>query len=209
MINNGHRYVLFLLGIIVSLFASAQTSDDLVPKDAVTVFSVNNTSLLKKISMDSIIQYEFMEEVQSEMFDGSADNKTLKDAGVDFNQKLNVFYGRNNNYEVSGFTFGISSLKDLLRVFDDFDKVKSPVEGIEYYNSYFNHLILKGNAGLVLRVDPSYEKVKHVTDSIWRARGNGYVIDDKAKSEEDGMDEGDEGDDIDKILKEGQLDEDD
>jgi hypothetical protein len=209
MINNGHRYVLFLLGIFVSLFASAQTSDNLVPKDAVTVFSVNNTSLLKKISMDSIIQYEFMEEVQSEMFDGSADNKTLKDAGVDFNQKLNVFYGRNGNYEVSGFTFGISSLKDLLRVFDDFDKVKSPVDGIEYYNSYFNHLILKGNAGLVLRVDPSYEKVKHVTDSIWRARGNGYVIDDKAKSEEEGIDEGDEGEDIDKILKEGQLDEDD
>lgn len=122
MINNSQRYILFLLGIIVSYFASAQTSDDLVPKDAVTVFSVNNTSLLKKISMDSLIQYEFMEEVQSEMFDGSVDNKTLKDAGVDFNQKLNVFYGRNSDYEVSGFSFGVSSLKDLLRVFDDFER---------------------------------------------------------------------------------------
>jgi hypothetical protein len=214
MINNRYRYVLFLLGIIVSQFASAQTSDDMVPKDAVTVFSVNNISLLKKISMDSIIQYEFMEEVQSEMFDGSADNKTLKDAGVDFNQKLNVFYGRNNNYEVSGFTFGISSLKDLLRVFDDFEKVQSPVTGIEYYNSYFNHLILKGNAGLVLRVDPSYDKVKHVTDSIWRARGNGYFFDDKAKNDEENISEGEEGDDegddsIDNILKEGELEEDD
>jgi hypothetical protein len=74
--------------------------------------------------MDDLVQYEFMEEVQSELFDGSTSGKTLKDAGIDFNQKLNVFYGRNNNYEVSGFTFGISSLKDLLRVFDDFDKAK-------------------------------------------------------------------------------------
>ena len=64
----------------------AQTSDAMVPKDAVTVISINNTSLLKKIQMDSLIQYEFMEEVQSEMFDGSADNKSLKDAGIDFNQ---------------------------------------------------------------------------------------------------------------------------
>ena len=198
--------ILFLC--LVSLVSFGQTSDDLIPKEAVTVFGINNTSLLKKISMDSLIQYEFMEEVQAEMFDGSADNKTLKDAGFDFNQKLHVFNGKTNDYEVSGFTFGISNLKDLLLVFDDFEKVKSPIAGIDYYNSYFNHLIIKGKAGLVLRVDPSYEKIKLVTDSIWIKRGNGYFFDDKDKKEEEDGDEEAE-DPLNKILKDGELEADD
>ena len=190
------------------LISFGQSSDDLIPKEAVTVLGINNTSLLKKISMDSLIQYEFMEEVQAEMFDGSADNKTLKDAGFDFGQKLHVFNGKTSNYEVSGFSFGISNLKDLLLVFDDFDKVKSPINGIDYYNSYFNHLIIKGNSGLVLRVDPSYEKIKHVTDSIWIKRGNGYFFDDKdKKAENEGDDEAEEP--IGKILKDGELEADD
>jgi len=191
-----------------SLISFGQSSDDLIPKEAVTVLGINNTSLLKKISMDSLIQYEFMEDVQAEMFDGSADNKTLKDAGFDFGQKLHVFNGKTSNYEVSGFSFGISNLKDLLLVFDDFDKVKSPINGIDYYNSYFNHLIIKGNSGLVLRVDPSYEKIKHVTDSIWIKRGNGYFFDDKdKKAENEGDDEAEEP--IGKILKDGELEADD
>lgn len=191
-----------------SLISFGQSSDDLIPKEAVTVLGINNTSLLKKISMDSLIQYEFMEEVQSEMFDGSADNKTLKDAGFDFGQKLHVFNGKTSNYEVSGFSFGISNLKDLLLVFDDFDKVKSPINGIDYYNSYFNHLIIKGKSGLVLRVDPSYEKIKHVTDSIWIKRGNGYFFDDKdKKAENEGDDEAEEP--IGKILKNRELEADD
>ena len=191
-----------------SLISFGQSSDDLIPKEAVTVLGINNTSLLKKISMDSLIQYEFMEEVQSEMFDGSADNKTLKDAGFDFGQKLHVFNGKTSNYEVSGFSFGITNLKDLLLVFDDFDKVKSPINGIDYYNSYFNHLIIKGKSGLVLRVDPSYEKIKHVTDSIWIKRGNGYFFDDKdKKAENEGDDETEEP--IGKILKNGELEADD
>ncbi len=199
-----------LLVCLFNLYTFGQTSDDLIPKEAVIVLGINNTSLLKKISMDSLIQYEFMEEVQAEMFDGSADNKTLKDAGFDFGQKLHVFNGKTNNYEVSGFSFGISSLKDLLLVFDDFDKVKSPINGIEYYNSYFNHLIIKGKSGLVLRVDPSYEKIKHVTDSIWIKRGNGYFFDDKDKDKK-GEREGDDEavDPLNKILKEGELEADD
>jgi hypothetical protein len=200
--------VLFSVLQTVASIAIGQTSDDLIPKEAVTVLGVNNTSLLKKISMDSLIQYEFMEEVQAEMFDGSADNKTLKDAGFDFNQKLHVFNGKTADFEVSGFSFGISNLKDLLLVFDDFDKVASPIAGTDYYNSYFNHLIIKGKAGLVLRVDPSYEKIKHITDSIWIKRGNGYFFDDKKqKGDEEGDEEAEEP--INKILKNGELEEDD
>jgi len=69
-------------------------SEQLLPKEAVTVFSINNISLLQKISMDDLVNYEFMSEVHQELFDGSTSGKTLKDAGLDFDQRLNLFYGK-------------------------------------------------------------------------------------------------------------------
>ena len=118
--------------IITTLFFSiqvvGQNSEDFIPRDAVTVFSINNISLLQKISMDDLVQYEFMEEVQTELFDGSTSGKTLKDSGIDFEQKLNVFYGKGTDHEVSGFTFGIKNKAQLFTVFDDFDKIEWAIE---------------------------------------------------------------------------------
>lgn len=162
--------VLSCLFIGSALFS--QRSEDLIPKDAVTVFSINNITLLQKISMDDLVKYEFMEEVQQELFDGSTSGKTLKDSGIDFEQKLNVFYGRGDEFEVSGFTFGIKNKEELFVVFDDFERIESPYTGIEFYSSYFNNLIIKGNTALLIRVEPTMEKVDEVTDSIWYARGN-------------------------------------
>jgi hypothetical protein len=169
----------------------AQKSEDLIPKDAVTVFSINNFSLLQKISLDDLVKYEFMEEVQQELFDGSTSGKTLKDSGIDFDQKLNVFYGRGDEYEVSGFTFGVKNKTDLFQVFDDFERIESPYEGVEFYGSYFNNLIIKGNSALLIRVDPTMEKVDEMTDSIWYSRGNENPWDDYNYSESDL--EGEEG----------------
>jgi hypothetical protein len=166
-----------LLFSLSTLFLIAQNSDDFIPRQSVTVFSINNISLLKKVSMDELIQYEFMSEVQAELFDGSTGGKNLKDSGIDFDQKLNVFYGQNQDFEVAGFTFGIKDKLKLFSVFDDFDKKESLMEGVEVYSSYFNHLMIKGNVGLVLRVDPTYEKISVVCDSIWMARGFGYFND--------------------------------
>lgn len=153
-------------------YSFAQKSEELIPKDAVTVFSINNFSLLQKISLDELVKYEFMEEIQQELFDGSTSGKTLKDSGIDFDQKLNIFYGRGDEYEVSGFTFGIKNKKDLFTVFDDFEKIESPYPGTEFYSSFFNNLIIKGNSALLIRVEPTMEKVDEMTDSIWYARGN-------------------------------------
>ena len=111
--------------LFFSLQVVGQNSEDFIPRDAVTVFSINNISLLQKISMDDLVQYEFMEEVQTELFDGSTSGKTLKDSGIDFEQKLNVFYGKGTDHEVSGFTFGIKNKVQLFTVFDDFDKVEN------------------------------------------------------------------------------------
>lgn len=165
-------YLSLLLICFLTSAVNAQKSEDFIPKEAVSVFSINNITLLQKISMDELVKYEFMEEVQAELFDGSTSGKTLKDSGIDFDQKLNIFYGKGKDFEVSGFTFGIKDKKQLFSTFDDFDKIESPYQGTEYYISYFNHLIVKGNVGVLLRVDPTYEKIKNTTDSIWLSRGN-------------------------------------
>jgi hypothetical protein len=80
------KKIIFLSFISISTFLSAQKSETLIPKDAVTVFSINNINLLQKISIDELISYEFMEEIHQELFDGSTSGKTLKDAGLDFDQ---------------------------------------------------------------------------------------------------------------------------
>ena len=166
------KFLIAITCLLTGLQIVAQNSEDLIPRDAVTVFSINNITLLQKISMDELVQYEFMEEVQSELFDGSTAGKTLKDSGIDFEQKLNIFYGKGVDHEVSGFTFGIKNKEQLFLVFDDFDKEESPIKGVEFYSSLANHLIIKGNVGILMRVEPLWDKVNEYTDSVWYARGN-------------------------------------
>lgn len=166
------RLTLLIICTFVSYETTAQRSEELIPKDAATVFSINNFTLLQKISLDDLVRYEFMEEVQQELFDGSTSGRTLKDSGLDFNQKLNVFYGKNARFEISGFTFGIKDKNQLFTVFDDFEKVESPYDGVECYTSFFNSLIVRGNSALLIRVEPTTEQVDTKTDSLWYARGN-------------------------------------
>jgi len=159
---------------VFSLPLFAQKSQDLIPKDAVSVFSINNFAVLQKVSLDDLVNYDFMYEIQQELFDGSTSGKTIKESGIDFEQKLNVFYGKTFDYEISGFTFGIADKAQLFTVFDDFQKENSTIQGVERYSSYFNQLIIKNNAGLLIRVEPVDSKVSEITDSIWYARGNEY-----------------------------------
>ena len=167
------KNLFFYLLIVISFSFSAQNSETLIPKDAVTVFSINNINLLQKISIDELISYEFMEEIHQELFDGSTSGKTLKDAGLDFDQKFNIFYGKADNFELSGFTFGIKNKEHLFTVFDDFEAVSYPkLKGVVVYESFFNNLILKDGSALLIRVEPSMGYIEQVTDSIWYARGN-------------------------------------
>lgn len=170
------KYILFFACFVLEMsMLFAQKSEDFIPTDAVTVFSLNNISLLQKVSLDELVQYEFMAEIQQELFDGSTSGKTLKDSGIDFEQKLNVYYGKGAAYEVAGFSFGIKNLDELFTVFDDFTEIESPLENVRFFSSYFNHLLVKGNVGLLLRVDPVATKVKEVADSIWYSRGYGAL----------------------------------
>ena len=149
-----------------------QRSEELIPSDAISVFSINNVNLLQKISLDELVMYEFMEEVQQELFDGSTSGKTLKDSGIDFDQKLNIFYGKTGEYEISGLTFGINNQEELFSVFDDFQPIESDYSGVTFYLSYFNRIAIKGNSGILFRVSANSELVDKITDSIWYARGN-------------------------------------
>jgi hypothetical protein len=170
--SRNRQLILIFCSFLIAWTSFSQRSEALIPKDASTVFSINNFSLLQKISIDDLVKYEFMEEVQQELFDGSTSGKTLKDSGIDFDQKLNVFYGKEDAFEISGFTFGVKDKQKLFSVFDDFALVESPYEGVEYYTSYFNSLLIQGSSALLIRVEPSMENVDAVTDSIWFSRGN-------------------------------------
>jgi len=181
------KKIIFLSFISISTFFSSQKSEALIPKDAVTVFSINNINLLQKISIDELISYEFMEEIHQELFDGSTSGKTLKDAGLDFDQRFNIFYGKLDKCELSGFTFGIKNKEQLFTVFDDFEAVSYPnLNGAVVYESFFNNLIVKNGAALLIRVEPSMVNIDEVTDSIWYARGNenpyDYMIENEDES---------------------------
>ena len=152
-------------------FGLSQQSEKYIPREAVTVFTINNENLFQKISVDELITYDFMEEINQELFDGSTNGKTLKDAGIDFQQKLNIFYGKDNQFEVSGFSFGIKDTTDLFSVFDDFEFI-SMLNGAKVYGSFFNKLIIKDKDALLIRVDPIMTYVDKITDSIWYAQGN-------------------------------------
>ena len=179
--------VLFLL-ITYVLFG--QKSEFIIPKEAVTVFSINNVDVLKKIGVDELIKYDFMDEIHQELFDGSTDNKSLKDAGIDFDQRLNIFYGKNQYFELSGFTFGIKNEKSLFSVFDDFDPLPTEIPGVKAYGSFFNNLVIKSNNALLIRVEPIETSVLEITDSIWFSRGNmspyynGFEIDAELSDDE-------------------------
>jgi hypothetical protein len=107
------KQTLIVLFSFVWLHLNAQKSEQIIPQEAVTVFSINNISLLQKVTIDELIEYDFMDEIHQELFDGSTDQKSLKDAGIDFDQRLNIFYGKNLKYELSGFTFGLKNKTDF------------------------------------------------------------------------------------------------
>ena len=185
---------LILLSLLFNFSVCFSQSEQLIPQNAITVFSINNLNLLQKISMDDLVKYDFMEEVHQELFDGSTSGKTLKDAGIDFNQRLNVFYGKTDDYEVSGFTFGVNNSSLLFEVFDDFTELKSNYKDVKEYGSFFNNLILKNNSALLIRIEPTAESIDRKTDSIWYSRGNEYPYGGMYEEEilfDEGFDEGD------------------
>ncbi|MBL6667371.1 MAG: hypothetical protein ISP69_01740 [Crocinitomicaceae bacterium] len=157
---------LFLSFLMFTYSICAQQSEALIPRDASTVFSINNINLLQKISIDELVEYDFMEELHQELFDGSTAGKTLKDAGLDFDQRLNIFYGKDKVYELTGFSFGIKNKVELFQVFDDFEYSETLKNGAERYNSLFNTLIIKGNSGVLLRIQPTDDYLVKVTDSL-------------------------------------------
>jgi len=169
------KYIVLPLIIILHSIGFSQKSEDLIPSAANSVFSINNVNILQKISLDQLIQYDFMEDIQQELFDGSTNGKTLKDSGIDFGQRFNVFFGKNEHFEVSGLTFGVKDENKLFEVFDDFDQVECSYEGVEFYNSYYNHIAIIGELAILIRVTPDYDNANNIADSIWVARGNSSI----------------------------------
>jgi len=150
----------------------SQLPYEMIPQPASIVLSVNNVAILEKISLDELIKYDFMIDMQQELFDGSAKQKNIKDIGIDFDQRLNVFYGRTTDYELSGFTFGIDNTEKLLSVFHNFTKQPFINSKAQHYTSLFNHLIIYEKCALLFRLEALSTAVNPIVDSIWIARGN-------------------------------------
>ena len=100
------KYFTFLILLLVFSPLFSQKSESLIPKDAVIVFSINNFKLLQKISLDELINYEFMEEIHQELFDGSTSGKTLKEAGLGMIYTAIILF----------FGFGIFAASNLSRL---------------------------------------------------------------------------------------------
>lgn len=195
--------LLTALAFITLVFSTfAQQSEVLIPKDAISVFSINNVNVLQKISLDDLVKYDFMEEVQQELFDGSTSGRTLKDSGVDFDQRINFFQGKGERFGVSGFTLGILDRERFFEVFDDYTPMESNYEGVDFYESYFNRLAIRGNSAVIFRVEPSYWDIEEKTDSIWYARGNSYPWGDDYYYDWEETDESEMEDEIDGIIYE-------
>jgi len=149
----------------------SQNSEDLIPKDALIVFSIHDFSEIKELPLNELMSYAFMSELEQEQYDGSTHKKKIKDAGLNLNQKMSVFSGKTNNYSISGVTFGLSNKEKLFEVFDDFDDEESIYEGYELYSSYFNKLFIKSGCALLIRLECNEQKINELTDSIWNAKG--------------------------------------
>lgn len=163
-------YFILIFGNAFSFLC--QGPERLIPCQAVTVFSINNTDLLQKLSVDEWISYDFMDEIHQEIFDQSTENKSVKEAGLDFDKRLSLFYGKTSNYEITGFTFGIKDRVALFKIFDDFEEINTEYKNITVYQSLFNNLLIQNNNGLLIRIEPMEAYLNKITDSVWYARGN-------------------------------------
>lgn len=183
------KQIVFCIITLGSFVSYAQQSHQVIPRDAVTVLTLNNMSLFNKIPLDELVKYDFMIDIQQELFNRTNKEYTIKDAGIDFDQKLNAFYGKNFNYEISGFTFGVNDKEKLFRVFSNFVKIPTAQKGIERYTSYLNHLILFDQSALVIRLEPLQDYTTQIADSIWYSRGNDfYFTEDELWIDDEGID---------------------
>ena len=64
------KILLLIPPLFLCFIGYTQQSENIVPKEASTVFSINNINLLKKISLNELVKYDFMEEIHQELFDG-------------------------------------------------------------------------------------------------------------------------------------------
>ncbi len=184
------KHIVFCIFTLGSFLSFSQLSHQVIPRDAVTVLTLNNLSLFNKIQLDELVQYDFMIDIQQELFNRENNNYTIKDAGIDFDQKLNAFYGKNFNYEISGFTFGVNDKEKLFRVFSNFVQLPTAQKGIERYTSYLNQLILFDQSALLIRLEPLQDYTTRIADSIWYARGNDfYFTEDELWADEEGIDQ--------------------
>lgn len=161
--------ILFNLLIFVGF---SQSPEAIIPAEAHSVITINNVQLLEEISLDELVKYDFMEEIQQELFDGSTSGKNLHDIGIDFDQKMNFFRGENDEYSVTGVTFGVKNEEELFKTFKEFEPIENGNANVKLFESFFNQIAIQGKSAIFYRLEPKNWVIKEKTDSIWEAQGN-------------------------------------
>ena len=166
------HFVLFIIFILFSISNSkGQNSESFIPKDVSHVYTLNNVKLFEKISINELIDYDFMEELQAEVFDGSTENIALDRLGINLEKKFNVFYGKSNEYILSGCSFIVTDTSLFFKAFDDYE-FNFKRQNALVYSSLMNTLFLNDQLGMILRVEPTDNYINSLCDSIWYERGN-------------------------------------
>lgn len=166
------KFLSVLLFTFTIIIGFSQNTENFIPEQANSVISINNIQLLEEISLDELIKYDFMEEVQEELFDGSTSGKNLHDIGIDFDRRMNFFRGEEKDYLISGITFGVKNKEDLFKTFKEFERVESPNNSVQIYASLFNRIAIQENVAIFYRLELKPWVVGIQADSIWKAQGN-------------------------------------
>ena len=90
-------YTILLIFAFNTSLIFSQNPEDFIPKDAITVFSIHKFDKIQNMSLEKLMSYEFMSELEQEQYDGSTSGKKLKNSGLDLSKKMRVFSGRNKN----------------------------------------------------------------------------------------------------------------
>ena len=89
------KYLIHLTIFCLSVLNGFGQSETLIPQEAVSVVSINNISLLQKISLDDLVNYEFMESKK-----GSGENSVLESIPPEWAAAIEVIK-RNTPYDLA------------------------------------------------------------------------------------------------------------
>ncbi|SFT64753.1 hypothetical protein SAMN05216474_1535 [Lishizhenia tianjinensis] len=166
------------LALLSAIGVQAQVkSSGYIPQDANFVYKINTNNILKKVSLETLESYAFMQDIAKEI----SNRKTtqISALGLDFSQSFNQFVVMQGENAKMGFNFAI---KDLEAFFTNTSLPKSVWIDLKDSGVAFHHsmvYVLRDDILTMMSVQVDHSKVRDYSDSIFDANGwdKGYYYD--------------------------------